>query len=164
MRFRITVDGEDHDIDVQGSPPSMTVRVDGVVYRARVRRESAAFRIQIGTRRHTVVLRGREILVDDVLHQVTTEHVGTEESRPAEGGGSRAIALVEIRPPMPGRVVKLPVSPGETVKRGQVLAVLEAMKMQNEIPSPADGVLMTIGVREGESIAGDRVIATLETR
>jgi biotin carboxyl carrier protein len=162
MRFRINVDGEGHDIEVEGSPPGLTVRVDGAVYRARVGRESTGFRIQIGARRHTVSLRGREVLVDGVLHQVTTESVGVEEPRLPGVEVGRAGALLEIRPPMPGRVVRLPVTPGETVKRGQVLAVLEAMKMQNEIPSPADGVVKSIGVREGESIAGDRVIATLE--
>lgn len=163
MRFRITVDAEDHEIEVEGSPPRLTVRVDGAVYRARVGRESTVFRVQIGARRHTVTLRGREVLVDGAVHQVTTESVGTEEPRLPGSGGSRAAAIVEVRPPMPGRVVKLPVMAGEAVKRGQVLAVLEAMKMQNEIPSPADGIVKSLGVREGESIAGDRVIATLET-
>ena len=48
------------------------------------------------------------------------------------------------------------------MKRGQTLVVLEAMKMQNEIPAPADGVVKAVGVQEGESIPGDRVLVVLE--
>jgi pyruvate carboxylase subunit B len=65
---------------------------------------------------------------------------------------------------MPGRVVRVRVAAGDHVKRGQTLLVLEAMKMQNEIPAPEDGIVRSLSVREGESISGDRVIAVLESR
>ncbi len=164
MRFRITVDGEVHDIEVEGLGPRLVIRVDGAEYRARVGRESAGSVVRIGPRRHHVVIRGSQVLVDGTAHRVETDSV--ESTGPASGvsGTGRAVALVEVRPPMPGRIVKLPLGVGATVKRGQILAVLEAMKMQNEIPSPADGTLRTLGVKEGESISGDRIIAVIETR
>jgi len=48
------------------------------------------------------------------------------------------------------------------VRKGQTLVVLEAMKMQNEIPAPADAIVREIRVAEGESVTGDRVVASLE--
>jgi pyruvate carboxylase subunit B len=63
---------------------------------------------------------------------------------------------------MPGRVVLVPIREGSHVRRGDALAVLEAMKMQNEIPAPSDGIVRRVGVKEGESIGSDRVIAVIE--
>jgi biotin carboxyl carrier protein len=53
---------------------------------------------------------------------------------------------------MPGLVVKLSVSVGESVKKGQGLLILEAMKMQNEIKSPMDGVVKEIKVSEKQAV------------
>lgn len=65
---------------------------------------------------------------------------------------------------MPGRVVRIDARAGTSVLRGQTLLVLEAMKMQNEIPAPRDGLLREVRVSEGESITVDRVVAVLEVR
>jgi biotin carboxyl carrier protein len=63
---------------------------------------------------------------------------------------------------MPGRVVRILVRAGERVARGQVLLVLEAMKMQNEIHAPRGGIVREVRVSEGELITADRVIAVIE--
>jgi pyruvate carboxylase subunit B len=65
---------------------------------------------------------------------------------------------------MPGRVVRVLAEAGAPVKRGQTLVILEAMKMQNEIPAPRDGVVREVAVVEGESITADRVVVVLEVR
>ncbi|MCK7520363.1 MAG: acetyl-CoA carboxylase biotin carboxyl carrier protein subunit [Ignavibacteriales bacterium] len=53
---------------------------------------------------------------------------------------------------MPGLVVAIPVEEGQQVKKGQVLLILESMKMQNELKSPRDGTVNRIKVRAGESV------------
>lgn len=164
MRYRILVDGEAHDVEVEGSPPAVTVRVDGEPYRTRVSASADGFEVRIGSRRHRIALASGRVVVDGREHEVAAEPMtGGETPSPAPGRHGAGTAI-EIRPPMPGRIVKLSVSPGDSVKRGQTLAVLEAMKMQNEIPAPQDSVVRTVTVREGETIAGDRVIAVLEVR
>jgi biotin carboxyl carrier protein len=62
---------------------------------------------------------------------------------------------------MPGTIVRLNVKPGDAVKKGDVLAVLEAMKMENDICSPADGTVATVAVSQGASVATDEVLVTL---
>jgi oxaloacetate decarboxylase alpha subunit len=60
--------------------------------------------------------------------------------------------LKDIIVPMPGRIVDIRVKPGDKVKRGEILFILEAMKMQNEISSPFDGVIAEITVQVGMSV------------
>jgi biotin carboxyl carrier protein len=53
---------------------------------------------------------------------------------------------------MPGMVVTIPVSEGEIVQKGQVLLILESMKMQNELKSPRDGTIHRIRIKPGETV------------
>ena len=64
--------------------------------------------------------------------------------------------------PMPGKVVKVNVKAGDGVKAGQVLLVLEAMKMEQATRSPADGVVKSVPVREGDQVTAGQVLVTLE--
>ena len=164
MRFRLVVDGESHEVDVEGPSHALTVRVDGAAYRAKAAQEGDAFSVRIGARRHRIAIRGRQVTVDGLRHEVSTEPLDVSDRLAVGPEGARAGAVVEVRPPMPGRIVKVTAAAGDHVKRGQTLAVLEAMKMQNEIPAPVDAVVRSVGVREGESIPSDRVIAVLEGR
>ena len=59
---------------------------------------------------------------------------------------------------MPGLVVAIPVEEGQEVKKGQVLVILESMKMQNELKAPRDGVVERIKVRAGESVEQKQTI------
>ena len=64
--------------------------------------------------------------------------------------------------PMPGKVVKVNVKAGDAVKAGQVLLVLEAMKMEQATRSPTDGVVKSVPVREGDQVTAGQVLVTLE--
>jgi len=63
---------------------------------------------------------------------------------------------------MPGNIWKVLVKEGEQVKEGQVLVILEAMKMENEIMAPADGVVATLHVSEGASVNGGDILVSLK--
>ena len=75
---------------------------------------------------------------------------------PASSGG------VEVISPMPGKVFKLVAKPGEQVSEGQVVMILEAMKMENEIVAPQAGTVDAILVKEGDLVETDTVLATLK--
>jgi glutaconyl-CoA/methylmalonyl-CoA decarboxylase subunit gamma len=65
-----------------------------------------------------------------------------------------------ITSPMPGTILKVNVNSGETVKKGQVLLILEAMKMENEIVAAADGTVASVNVSKGTSVnAGDVLVS-----
>ena len=66
-----------------------------------------------------------------------------------------------VNAPMPGTILEIKVSAGQAVKKGDVICVLEAMKMENDIPAPCDGVVASINVQKGAAINTGDVIATL---
>ena len=74
---------------------------------------------------------------------------------PAAQGGT------PVNAPMPGTILDVKVSAGQSVKKGDVICVLEAMKMENDIPAPCDGVVASINVQKGASVAANDVLATL---
>ena len=77
---------------------------------------------------------------------------------PKASGNAGATA---VKAPMPGTLIKVNVKVGDAVKKGDVLCVLEAMKMENDIMAPADGVVASVEVAQGASVATDAVLGTL---
>ena len=72
----------------------------------------------------------------------------------APGSGS----LKEIKAPMPGLILDLKVAPGDLVKKGDVVLILEAMKMENSIKSPGDGVVKEVKVSLKQSVEKNQVL------
>ena len=139
IEFNITLHGEVYHIQiagvgnpVEGGTPYF-VRVDGKLEEALVQpiRE-----IEVGEK--------VEILPDG-------------GQMPA-GKRPKAKDLGDVSSPMPGKVVSVKVSRGEKVKKGDVLLIVEAMKMENEIHSPVDGVVEEIYVREGDQVNPDECL------
>jgi biotin carboxyl carrier protein len=163
MQFRVVVDGESHEIDAQRRARGLVIRVDGANYPARVTLSRATYVVRIGPRTYRVRFRGREVSLDDRWYPLSIPVVDSD-SETKSGKEADEVSVREIRAPMPGRVVRILVAAGTRVSRGQVLLVLEAMKMQNEIPAPRDGIVREVRVSEGDLITADRVVAVLEAR
>jgi acetyl/propionyl-CoA carboxylase alpha subunit len=89
----------------------------------------------------------------------TVRYVGPERRSAAE----QAAAERDVRAPMTGRVIKLAAAPGASVRRGEVLVVLEAMKMEYRLVSPRDGRVESLGCKEGDRVDLGKVLVTLAT-
>jgi biotin carboxyl carrier protein len=81
---------------------------------------------------------------------------GTAAARKAKGGPLR------ISAPMPGKIVRVAVEPGQSVAAGEPLVVMEAMKMENEIRAPREGTVKEIAVRAGQAVETGAVLAVLD--
>lgn len=81
---------------------------------------------------------------------------------PAKKSASGSAGSVAVKAPMPGTIMKVNVSVGATVKKGDVLCVLEAMKMENDICAPADGKVASVNVQKGASVQTEEVLVTLD--
>ena len=116
-----------------------------------------------------------EVTVNGVVYQVKIENNEVVNAVPASVQPAAApVAAAPVSPaapaagagkpvksPLPGVIVAVKVKVGDTVKNGQVVAVLEAMKMENEIQAEFDGVVTSVNVSQGDSILEGAPIVTI---
>ena len=80
---------------------------------------------------------------------------------PAPAPATPAAGSVPVTAPMPGKILGVKLQAGAAVKRGQVILILEAMKMENEIVAPQDGTIASINVAVGDMVEPGATLATL---
>jgi biotin carboxyl carrier protein len=88
--------------------------------------------------------------------------LGDVRDRAPRKSGASDAGPKELRAQMPGKVVKILVQEGERVSAGQGVIIVEAMKMQNEMKSPKDGVVSRIGTAEGATVAAGAPLLVIE--
>jgi biotin carboxyl carrier protein len=93
---------------------------------------------------------------------VTVEILEPYERAAARQGAPEERAKREIRAAMPGKVVAVKVKQGEEVRQGQGLVVVEAMKMENEVPSPKTGKVTALEVVPGQTIEKGALLLSIE--
>ena len=74
---------------------------------------------------------------------------------------SGAAGSITVAAPMPGKILNIKASVGQAVKKGEVILLLEAMKMENEVVAPEDGTIASINVNAGDSVEAGDTLATL---
>ena len=79
--------------------------------------------------------------------------------KPAASGNAGSI---EVSAPMPGKILSVKASVGQSVKKGEVILLLEAMKMENEVVAPQDGTVASINVNAGDMVESGDVLATMD--
>lgn len=82
--------------------------------------------------------------------------------RGAGGAGESADGAAEIKTAMPGKVVRVLVKPGAEIQKGDGVIIVEAMKMQNEMKSPKDGIVKEIRFSEGATVNAGEILAVIE--
>ena len=113
-----------------------------------------------------------KVTVNGKVYDVCVEEVGEAASAPvasapvasapaAAPAPAANVAGEQITAPMPGTVLSVKVSNGQAVKKGDVLVVLEAMKMENEIYAPCDGTVASVSVSNGEAVESGKVLVIL---
>jgi biotin carboxyl carrier protein len=100
-----------------------------------------------------VTIRGRS-------HEVTI--VDPKRLRSGQNSDRHHQGVAEIRAAMPGKVVRVQTEAGKTVEKGAGVLVVEAMKMQNEMKSPREGVVVSINVKAGDTVNAGDVLAVIE--
>ncbi len=84
-----------------------------------------------------------------------------KQEKPKDNVAEQRVGNIKVEAPMQGLVVGVNVSPGQKVKAGETLIVLEAMKMENEIVAPVDDTVASINVKTGDTVDTDQVMGTL---
>lgn len=80
---------------------------------------------------------------------------------PAPAAPAAPAGAVSVNAPMPGNILDVKVKPGDSVKAGDTLLILEAMKMENEISAPQDGTIASVDVRKGDVVDSGALLCTM---
>lgn len=143
--FSVRVDGVERRVDsVEMAPGSFSLLVDDRPFVAEVSGDAESYTVDVGGTRVTV--------------QLADASAGSTEKAAA----TTAAGPIAIRAMMPGRVVAILATRGENVKKGGGILVVEAMKMENEVTTPAAGRVVEIRVEPGQTVETGQVLAVIE--
>ncbi len=104
---------------------------------------------------------GWRVLLRGDLYDVTVVDERAARLAKSAGGVAAQSGDYHLKAPMPGVIVSVPVSEGQTAKKGDILVVLESMKMQNELKSPREGMVARIKVKSGDNVEQSQVLVTV---
>jgi acetyl/propionyl-CoA carboxylase alpha subunit len=164
MKYIATVDDQAYEIEINSE---REVEVNG-------QRLTVDFQSVAGEPVYSLLVQGRshEAYVHEVddglivqlagrMYHVRVEDDRQRRLREASGGREVPGGDYQLKSPMPGLVVAVPVESGQTVERGDILVILESMKMQNELKAPRAGSVTQLRVKSGDRVDQNQVMLTL---
>ncbi len=168
MRLRVEIADKQFEVRSKRTGNRVTAKVDDTIYELEISEPEPGFLLlkhdgrvyevyaepeagPTGMRRFTI--NGQD---------VELRCIDPKRLRGSEGSKADMDGRAEIRTAMPGKVVKILAPEGSELKKGDGIVVVEAMKMQNELKSPRDGVVRSLTVTVGDAVASGQVIAVIE--
>jgi biotin carboxyl carrier protein len=167
MKFWVTLEGREAEVTFHTRGEHLVVEADGRQIEADFVRlpDGEVYSLLIGGRSHVVRVSpaadGLEVELRGMLIPVEVKHP-LEKLLQATSAGHAASRGETVAAPMPGVVVALRVKPGDAVKAGQAVIVVEAMKMQNELAVLHDGVVSEVLVGERAAVSAGQALVRVK--
>ena len=166
MKYFVQVDGERSEVSVDGDD----ITIDGQTVRARLDLMEGipVALVGIDDAVHRVLISPAERKGEWILtvqgYRIPVEAIDerTRVIREMSAGSAKPAGPTPLRAPMPGLIVRVAVKDGDTVKAGQGLVVMEAMKMENELRAPAAGVVRKVLVAPGSAVEKGAMLLEME--
>ena len=173
MRFRLELEGQIHAVDLERTSSGWTVTVGGRRWQVDMRPSGQAWSLLLtggapgmhpGVRSHDVRLRwdATDAAWVSVDGTDVTVRVARASLPGRHGAADHGRADGQVRAPMPGRVVRVPVVPGQAVAARQAVVVVEAMKMENELRAPSAGTVRALHVQSGDPVDAGQLLVELD--
>jgi biotin carboxyl carrier protein len=158
---QVVVDGRAAQLRLEGSQVELRTEDGQTIRQSEVARLGAGlYLVTLDGRSYRVAVGGGpEAMVNGRL--VRAEVYDPRDLRSGTGRGLRG-ARSEVAAPMPGKVIRVLVAPGDAVQEGQGLIVVEAMKMQNEMKSPQAGRVAQVRASAGATVGAGEVLVVIE--
>ena len=145
---QVMINGEVHEINFEAIRGRLTfsLLVDGKSYEANIYRADGEW----------------EVLMRGIRYSVRVDDERERLLRAAAGASVISQGPFNLQAPMPGMVVEIPVHQGQEVEEGDVLLILESMKMQNELKSPRSGVVSRVLVNPHDNVEQRQMLLSVE--
>jgi len=160
-RFTLTFEGHPYEIQVDGSK----VTVGGKTFQ--VARQGLS--VQVGGRPYAVEVSGGQATVDGIIYPIAvTGAGGLATAAPKSATRKRAVTTAASDDPgqvsaiMPGKILRVAVAEGDEVHEGDVLVILEAMKMENELRAKKSGVVKKMAVAPGDDVEMGELLVVVD--
>jgi biotin carboxyl carrier protein len=154
--FKLTVDGKVYQIELHGN----SLLVDGQPFV--IGHENGA--LTVNGIIYDVVLGDKTAAVDDREYEIDVAGMAMRATAPKKAAPKKAKAAAgagSVTAIMPGAILKVLVAEGDQVGEGDVVVILEAMKMENEIRAPLNGLLEKVYVVPGQRVSHDEVLVRI---
>jgi len=144
---KVIVHGQVHEVDMQGigNHSLFSLLVDNRSYEVLIEEQDDGCRVLMDGKVYNIQVQSQE------------RHRLAKLASPPPAPKAKA----DIQAPMPGVVVAVPVAAGQAVAAGEVLVILESMKMENEVRAPQAGVVQAVHVRAGDMVNGRQVLVVV---
>ncbi len=167
MRLFASTPPNEYKIEIANFSDSPSIHLDGKPIQATLTKISdSAFFLLLNNRSYQLVIEksGRSYIVrlHNRAYRIEVEDERSRRLRKTMKAVAPTNTQLEVKAPMPGLLVKVNVTEGQQIKKGDSLAIIEAMKMENEIRAAADGRIKKIFKKEKESVEKDMVLLLVE--
>jgi biotin carboxyl carrier protein len=162
MKLQAELNSEKYEIEIKREGAKVLARVDDREYELEASEvEPDVFLLKQGHDIYEIYVAPNGI-VNIGAHQLEIKLTDPKRLRGAGAAGAAADGTAEIKTAMPGKLVRILTEVGAEIKYGDGVLVVEAMKMQNEMKSPKDGVVKEIRFAEGATVNAGDVLAIIE--
>ena len=146
-KFKFTIDGASYSVNVKSIEGSQAdIEVNGKLYAVKLEQE-------VNTLKTPILVR-KEVKTNPGDNKITTKAAPVPESGKPSAN--------TIKSPLPGSIIRVATKVGDVVKEGDLVLVMESMKMENNILSEKNGVVKSIKVEAGQAVMQDDVLVELE--
>jgi len=159
-RFTLNFEGQPYEIEAEETK----ITVNGKAFQ--VARQGIS--VQVGGRPFTVEVSGEQATVDGITYPISLSGVAGAAAAPKPAARKRAAQAGVADDPgqvtaiMPGKILRVQVTKGDTVQEGDVLIILEAMKMENELRAKKSGVVKQVTVAPGDDVEMGELLVAVE--
>jgi biotin carboxyl carrier protein len=145
-RYRVTIEGRVWEVDARLTPQGIySLLIEGASHVADITEEDGTSLVEVGGETYAITVE------EETRHIIRTR-----------GGSAGAQAAQALVAPLPGRIAHVAVQPGDLVKAGDALVVIEAMKMENEFRASAPGTVVEVRVEPGQAVNAGDVLVVIE--
>ena len=166
MTVNVDVNGRQYAVEVTPRDGAFLVSIDGRERQVDVQQTGGVLSLLIGARSYEVTMNGTTVHVDGVPVEVSIVPARNPWARNPWAKQAVSSGVPEgpqqVTAPMPGKIVKLLVKPGDRVEPRQGLVVVEAMKMENELRARAAGTVAEVRAIEGTTVEAGAILVVLE--